>query len=58
MGKDGNQIPVSKYFERNIEYLNKELRVEKTFDLIHHKIEHGGIKIGMFLLMGSLAETR
>lgn len=52
MGKEGTQVPVSKNFSQNIEYLQKELRVEKNFDLIHHKIEHGGLKIGMFLVDG------
>ncbi len=52
MGKEGTQVPVSKYFSRNIEYLQKELRIEQNFDLIHHKIEHGGVKLGLFFVDG------
>ena len=52
MGKEGTQIPISKSFHKNIDYLQKELRTEKNFDVIHHKMEHGGLKIGLFLIDG------
>nr|WP_245998102.1 spore germination protein [Aquisalibacillus elongatus] len=52
VGKEGTQIPISKHFSKNIEYLQKELRIEQNFDLIHHKIEHGKLKIGMFFVDG------
>ncbi|MGM8215406.1 spore germination protein [Bacillaceae bacterium W0354] len=52
MGEKGVQVPISKKFNENIEYLKKELRVDKNFDIIHHKMEHGGVKIGMFLVDG------
>ncbi|GAA0450922.1 spore germination protein [Alkalibacillus silvisoli] len=62
MGKPGNQVPVSKNFKKNIEYLQKELRVEDNFDVIHHKLVHGDRKMGMFFIDGfandlSLIET-
>ncbi|TFB22765.1 spore germination protein [Filobacillus milosensis] len=52
MGKEGTQIPINKDFSKNIEYLLKELRVDQNFDIIHHKIEHGGIKLGLFFVDG------
>ncbi|GEL78191.1 spore germination protein [Tenuibacillus multivorans] len=50
MGKEGTQVPIDRNFNKNIEYLKKELRVDKNFDLIHHKMEHGGLKIGHFYI--------
>ncbi|WP_280768883.1 spore germination protein [Salipaludibacillus daqingensis] len=52
MSKSENQIPISKNFEKNIDYMIKEMRVEENFDVIHHKIEAGGRKIGMFFIDG------
>ncbi|MBP1970474.1 stage V sporulation protein AF [Virgibacillus natechei] len=52
MGKEGTQVPISKKFEKNIEYLQKELRIEKNFDVVHQKLDHGGRKIGMFFVDG------
>lgn len=52
MGEKGTQVPLSRRFSENIAYLQKELRTEKNFDVIHHKMEHGGLKIGMFLIDG------
>ncbi|WP_188208172.1 spore germination protein [Alkalibacillus aidingensis] len=52
MGKPGNQVPLSKKFQQNIDYLQKELRIDDSFDVIHHKLEHDGRKIGMFFVDG------
>ncbi|WP_017185197.1 spore germination protein [Alkalibacillus haloalkaliphilus] len=52
MGKPGNQVPVSKNFKKNVEYLTKELRVEENFDVIHHKLVHGGRRMAMFFIDG------
>ncbi|GAB3807339.1 spore germination protein [Virgibacillus kimchii] len=52
MGKPGKQVPISKDFEKNIDYMQKELRIEQSFDVIHHKLEHGGRKMGMFFVDG------
>ncbi|MDR4945235.1 spore germination protein [Neobacillus cucumis] len=52
MGKKGTQIPVKESYEKNIEYLKKELRVGKSFDIIHRKINYGGHKMSMFLVDG------
>lgn len=52
MGKKGTQIPVKENFEDNIEYLIKELRIGKSFDVIHRPLEYGGLKFGMFQIDG------
>ncbi|WP_160726212.1 spore germination protein [Bacillus sp. USDA818B3_A] len=52
MGKKGTQIPVKESYEENIEYLKKELRVGKSFDIIHRKIDYAGHKMSMFLIDG------
>jgi stage V sporulation protein AF len=52
LGKKGTQIPVKEKFEDNIEYLIKELRIGKNFDVIHRPLEYGGLKFGMFLIDG------
>ena len=52
MGKKGTQIPVKEKFEDNIEYLIKELRIGKSFDVIHRPLEYGGLKFGMFQIDG------
>ncbi|EGL82614.1 GerA spore germination protein [Caldalkalibacillus thermarum TA2.A1] len=46
------QVPVSERFEENISYLQKELRIDKSFDVIHHKLEYGGLKFGLFFVDG------
>ncbi|MCM3729931.1 spore germination protein [Neobacillus cucumis] len=52
MGKKGIQIPVKESYEENIEYLKQELRVGKSFDIIHRKIDYAGHKMSMFLVDG------
>ncbi|MDR7078073.1 stage V sporulation protein AF [Neobacillus niacini] len=52
MGKKGTQIPVKEKFEDNIDYLIKELRIGKSFDVIHRPLEFGGLKFGMFQIDG------
>ncbi|MDQ0340384.1 stage V sporulation protein AF [Caldalkalibacillus uzonensis] len=46
------QVPVSETFEDNITYLQQELRIEKSFDVIHHKLEYAGLKFGLFFVDG------
>lgn len=55
MGKKGTQIPVKETFEDNVEYLIKELRIGKNFDVIHRPLEYGGLKFAMFLIDGFAA---
>ncbi|WP_040205460.1 spore germination protein [Neobacillus jeddahensis] len=52
MGKKGTQIPVKEAYEENIEYLKAELRVGKSFDIIHRKLDYGGYRMSMFLVDG------
>jgi stage V sporulation protein AF len=52
LGKKGTQIPIKETFEENIEYLIKELRIGKSFDVIHRPLEYGGIRMAMFLIDG------
>ncbi|MEH7180286.1 spore germination protein [Neobacillus vireti] len=52
MGKKGTQIPVKEKFEDNIDYLIKELRIGKSFDVIHRPLVYGGLKFGMFQIDG------
>lgn len=46
------QYPVSKNINQNIAYLNRELGVEKSFDLIQLDLEYAGIKMSLFLVDG------
>lgn len=46
------QIPISHDFGVNIDYLLKELRIEYSFDVIHHKLEYGDRKFGLFFVDG------
>lgn len=55
MGKKGTQIPVKEKFDENIDYLIKELRIGKNFDVIHRPLEYGGLKFAMFLIDGFAA---
>ncbi|WP_416148331.1 spore germination protein [Salipaludibacillus sp. HK11] len=57
MGKFGTQVPLAKNFNKNIDYMLKELRVEENFDVIHHKIDAGGRKIGMFYVDGFASDV-
>ena len=45
-------VPVSDHFAQNIDYLQQELRVEESFDVIHHKLEYAGRKFGLFFIDG------
>lgn len=44
--------PISSDFGQNIDYLQRELRVEESFDVIHHKLEYGKKKFGLFFVDG------
>lgn len=46
------QVPVSEWYEENIDYLQKELRVEENFDVIHHKLQYAEKKFGLFFVDG------
>jgi stage V sporulation protein AF len=46
------KVSVSTDFEKNIHYLQTELRVDHSFDVIHHKLEYGGLKFGLFFVDG------
>ncbi|GAA0362911.1 spore germination protein [Bacillus horti] len=52
MKKAETQVPLSTHFDENITYLQKALRVDKSFDIIHHKLEYGGRKFAMFFVDG------
>lgn len=52
MGQPKTQVPVSKNFSENIDYLLKELRIEKNFDIIHHKLEYANRKFALFFVDG------
>jgi stage V sporulation protein AF len=52
MSKNSIKNPVSIVYERNIEFLKEELAVEKSFDLIHLELEHGGRDMSLFLVDG------
>ncbi|QGG48471.1 spore germination protein [Heliorestis convoluta] len=52
MGKKGTQKPLSSQYDENIDYLLKELRIEKNFDIIHHKMEYSGKKLALFFIDG------
>jgi stage V sporulation protein AF len=52
LGKKGTQIPLKKNFDENIEYLVNELRVGKSFDVIHRKLEYGERRFAMFMIDG------
>jgi stage V sporulation protein AF len=43
---------VSTNFEDNIDFLQREMGVGKSFDVIHHKLEYGGKKFGLFFIDG------
>jgi stage V sporulation protein AF len=46
------QVPISKNFGENIDYLLKELGVDASFDVIHHKFEFGDRKFALFFIDG------
>lgn len=52
MGKPKTQVPISKTFSKNIDYLLKELRVEENFDVIHRKLEYENRKFALFFIDG------
>jgi stage V sporulation protein AF len=55
LGKKGTQVPVKETFEENVDYLIKELRIGKSFDVIHRPLEWGERKFAMFLIDGFAA---
>lgn len=46
------RYPVSKNIKQNVAYLNRELGVDKSFDLIRIDLEYVGIKMSLFLVDG------
>ncbi|WP_332691068.1 spore germination protein [Halalkalibacter lacteus] len=44
--------PVSIVYKQNINFLKKELAVDKSFDLIHLELEHGEREMSLFLVDG------
>jgi stage V sporulation protein AF len=52
LGKKGTQIPLKKNFDENIEYLVQELRIGKSFDVIHRKLEYADRRFAMFQIDG------
>lgn len=52
MSNTGAQVPIAADFQENIDYLQNELRIDQNFDVVHHKMEHGGRKMGMFFVDG------
>jgi stage V sporulation protein AF len=46
------KVPLSPRFEENITYLHNELPVQESFDVIHHKLEYGGVKMALFFVDG------
>jgi stage V sporulation protein AF len=50
LGKKGTQVPLKEKYEDNINYLEKEMRVGKSFDVVHRKLEYAGRRFGMFLI--------
>ncbi|MFP3489490.1 spore germination protein, partial [Staphylococcus sp. SIMBA_130] len=44
--------PVSHSFEKNIDFLHKELGVGKSFDVIQLDLDYAGRKMAMFLIDG------
>ncbi|WP_110114783.1 spore germination protein [Bacillus sp. CGMCC 1.16541] len=52
MGKKGTQVPLSEIFHENVNYLLKEFRVEKNFDLVHRKLEYANRRFSLFFIDG------
>ncbi|AOY75846.1 spore germination protein [Clostridium formicaceticum] len=52
MEDKNNESSLSKNFSENINYLLKELRIEKNFDVVHRKLEYGNKKFGLFFIDG------
>lgn len=50
--EEETQVPISKDFGKNIDYLLQELRIEKNFDVIHRKLEFAERKFGLFFVDG------
>ncbi|WP_031518148.1 spore germination protein [Desulfofalx alkaliphila] len=46
------EVPISKKFSENIDYLLKEMHIEKNFDIIYRKLEYGGKDFGLFFVDG------
>jgi stage V sporulation protein AF len=46
------KVPISEDFGENIEFLQNEMRVKKSFDVIHHKLEYAERKFGLFFIDG------
>lgn len=46
------QAPIAKSFDENISYLQEALRVDTSFDVIHHKLEYGHRKFALFFIDG------
>ena len=46
------EVPISKDFGENIDYLLKELRVGRTYDVTHLKLEYAKRKFALFYIQG------
>ncbi len=47
-----NKVPVSPHFEETLAYLKHELPIDESFDVIHHQLQYGGVKMGLFFVDG------
>lgn len=47
--EEEKKVQLTEDFGENIDYLQKQLRVEESFDVIHHKLEYAERKFGLFL---------
>jgi len=50
--EDTNKKVLTEEYSGNVEYLEQELRVQESFDVIHHKLEYGGRKFSLFFVDG------
>ena len=50
MTQPDTQVPVSENFEKNIDYLLKELRIEINFDIIYRNLKHANKNLGLFFV--------
>ncbi|WP_025028593.1 spore germination protein [Caldalkalibacillus mannanilyticus] len=50
--EEEKKVQLTEDFGENIDYLQKQLRVEESFDVIHHKLEYAERKFGLFFIDG------
>lgn len=46
------QVRLSSRYDKNVAFLINELRVEESFDMMHHKMEYAQRKFGLFFVDG------